>query len=145
MERLLLDTARHASGNSRLFVMAASWLTRYGQKVDPNRLADLVAGELEQEHRAVLGLLLSTVHRHAGHARFAAAVAACSPAEVAMPLFEVERRNAVTWRMSERRASGLSREWNLWAPDFEPKYDAIRPASWVDAANPSFRPASRSA
>jgi len=30
IERLLLDTARVASANSRLFILAASWLSLYG-------------------------------------------------------------------------------------------------------------------
>jgi hypothetical protein len=33
LERLILDTARIASSNSRLFLLAASWLARYGDYV----------------------------------------------------------------------------------------------------------------
>ena len=138
LERLLLETARQASGNSRLFTMAASWLAKYGEKVCPLRLADLIWHELEAEYRPVMGLLLDTAQHLSGCYRFAAAVAACAPAPEPRPLFDIERRNQTLWRLSQRRASSLSKAWNLWAPNFEPKYDAIRPESWVDAKNPMF-------
>lgn len=138
LEQLLLETARGASANSRLFIMAASWLAKHGDKVHPLRLSDLIGQALEAEHRPVMGFLLDAAQHLAGHHRFAVAIAACAPAAEAKPLFDIERKNATLWNMAKRRASPLSKAWNLWTPEFEPKYDAIRPRAWVDASNPSY-------
>lgn len=138
LERLLLDTARQASNNSRLFIMAASWLAMYGQKVCATRLARLIREELEGEFRPIMGLLLDTARQESGTSCFDAAIAACSPAPEPKPLFEIEQRNPTLRRFAERHASTTSRKWNLWAPDFKPKYDAIRPEAWVNTENPEF-------
>jgi hypothetical protein len=138
LERLLLDTARQAAENSRLFIVAASWLAKYGEKVQPLRLAELILNELEPEYSPVMGLLLDIAQRQSGKFTFAAAIAACKPADEPRPLFAIERGNATLRRLSERHASTLSRIWGVWAPEFKPKYDAIRPETWVDAENPMF-------
>jgi len=33
VERLLLDTVRHAAANSRLVILAVTWLSKYGEYV----------------------------------------------------------------------------------------------------------------
>jgi len=143
LERLLLDTARVAGENSRAFILAASWLARYGDYVARHRLARLVGDELEDEHRPALGLLLDWARERgpANGARFNLAIAACRTAvaaAVARPLFDVERRNATFALLAERRASDLSRAWRRWAEDFDVKDDALRPAEWVAAHNPAL-------
>ena len=142
LERLLLDTARRAPQNGRLFTLAATWLVRFGDLVDPGRLARLVRDELERPHRPVLGLLLETATtasdpRHAR--RFAEAVAACDAADPdARPLLDVDRANDGLARLARQEASALARRWGRWFPPFEPKFDAIRPADWVVEQNPAL-------
>ena len=41
-ERLLLDTSRVSSANSRLFILAASWAALYGDYIAKHRLARLI-------------------------------------------------------------------------------------------------------
>ncbi len=41
-------------------------------------------------------------------------------------------------RLAERQASALSRKWGRWLPEFEPKYDALRPEEWVARKNPAL-------
>lgn len=140
IERLLLDTARVASWNSRLFVLAAGWLALYGDYVAKHRLARLVADELESEYRPTLGLLLDWAKARGGAngSRFNLAIKACGRPADARPLFEVERRNPALARLAERRASALSRKWGRWAGDFDLKADALRPPEWVATHNPSL-------
>src|ERR1051325_10914724 len=64
LERLLLDTARVASANFRLFMLAASWLAEYGDYVAKHRLARLIGDELEREYRPALGLTLEWAKDH---------------------------------------------------------------------------------
>ena len=143
LERLLLATARTASGNSRLFIMAASWLCRYGSLIAKHRLKRLIVDELEPHFRPVLGLLLDTVRQWTGASRFNAAIAVCDPADTPRPLFEIECANAAFKRLAEARASDISRRWNLWAPEFEPNLDALRPASWIMRMNPDYQERAR--
>jgi hypothetical protein len=140
IERLLLDTARVAHANARLFILAAGWLALYGDYVAKHRLARLVRDELEPEHRPTLGLLLDWAREHgeANGSRFNLAIEACGSAIDARPLFDVERRNAVFARLAERRASKLSRKWGRWMADFELKAEALRPAEWVAERNASL-------
>src|SRR4051812_43582333 len=90
IERLLLDTARVSPGNSRLFILAASWLALYGDYVARHRLARLIRDELEPQHRPTLGLALDWAAQHGdlNGSRFNLAIDACGPAAgVPQPLF----------------------------------------------------------
>lgn len=139
LERLILDTARCAAGDSRLFAMAMTWLSMYERLVARHRLARLVVAELEPGYRPVLGLLLASAQagRRTGH--FNGVIALCGPAELPGPLFEVDRASAALTARAERRASALSRRWNLWTEELPIKKDAIRPAAWIIDHNPVLR------
>jgi len=139
LERLLLETARMAASDPRLFIMAATWLSRYGDLIAKHRLMKLISQELEEEYRPCLGLLLEIVKHLSGKDHFNGAIAKCQPAPKPQPLFEVERRNESFRRLAERRASAISRQWNLWTAEIEPKYDALRPSAWIVMMNPEFR------
>lgn len=137
IERLLLDTARVSSANSRLFIMAATWLARYGAYVAKHRLARLILDELESEYRPTLGLLLEWAkdHGESNGSRFNLAIKACGSAKDGRPLSDVENRNIIFARLAKQRASVLSQKWGRWMTDFEPKNDALRPVSWVAEHN----------
>lgn len=139
IERLILETARCASMDSRLFAMAMTWLSMFDRLVARHRLGRLVMTELEPGYRPVLGLLLelAQVSRRGGH--FNAVIAMCGPAELAGPLFEVDRGSGALSARAERRASEVSRRWNLWTEEMAVKKDAIRPAGWIIDHNPVFR------
>ena len=140
LERLLLDTARASSSNSRLFILAASWLARYGEYVAKHRLARLIGSELEREHRPTLGFLLEWAKdRGKSNAlRFNQAIQACGEAIDARPLSDLEYGNITYCRLAEQRASVLSRKWGRWMAEFEAKDHALRPAEWVATHNPSL-------
>ena len=140
VERLLLDTARVASANSRLFILAASWLAQYGDYVAKHRLARLARDELESEDRPTLGFLLEWAkdRGHSNGSRFNLAIDACGSAQDHRPLLDIERRNSLFTRLAEQRASVLSRKWGRWTTDFDIKKDALRPAAWIAKHNPSL-------
>ncbi|HEV8290649.1 MAG TPA: hypothetical protein VGP94_01940 [Tepidisphaeraceae bacterium] len=140
IERLLLDTARVASANVRLFILAASWLAQYGDYVAKHRLARLIGEELEPQYRSTLGLMLEWA-KHRGdsnRARFNLAIDACGSAIDHRPLLDVERRNPVLVSLAEKRASLISRKWGRWVADFEVKNDGLRPAAWIAEHNPAL-------
>jgi hypothetical protein len=140
LERLLLDTVRAAPSNSRLFVVAASWLASYGDFVAKHRLTRLIDDELEHEHRPTLGFLLEWAKERtkANAARFNRAIAACVTADLPRPLSDVERATPAFSRLAEQRASALSRKWGRWLSEFDVKENALRPAEWIAARNPSL-------
>src|SRR6185312_5968007 len=141
LERLLLETARVSSANSRLFTLAVTWLAEYGRYVDCRRLTRLVDCELEKEFQPTLGLLLESATKHSKGAkkcRFKSAIQACASANNPHPLFDVERRNPVFIKLSKQRASEISRKWGRWSAAIELKTDAIRPRKWVVSHNPSL-------
>lgn len=141
VEKLLLDTARAASANSRLFILAATWLARYGEYVAKHRLAKLIRGELEAEYRPTLGLLLEWADVHAGkskRSRFRIAITACGKATDERPLTDIERRNPVFSRLAKERASTLSVKWGRWISEFKAKNEALRGAEWIVERNPTL-------
>jgi len=138
LERLLLETARQAPHMARLFIMAATWLHRYGDLVAKHRLKRLIRDELEHEHRAALGLLLDIAQQGTHPEKFASVIRELSPASEARPLFDVERANAKLAERSRRRASPISTRWRLWCEEIEFKDDALRPASWLMRENPGL-------
>lgn len=142
LERLILDTARIASSNSRLFVLAASWLARYGDYVARHRLTRLIRDELEMEHRPTLGFLLEWAKKNGGKSndfRFNLPIKACKTTSTPRPLTDLEHRNLVFSRLSKDRASSLSRKWGRWMSEFKIKDDALRPTEWIALHNPSLR------
>jgi hypothetical protein len=138
LERLLLETARVAPGVARLFVMAATWLHRYGDLIAKHRLKRLIRDELEREHQSTLGLLLDIAQQGTHPAQFASIVRELSPACEARPLFDIERTSVKLIERAERRASPISARWGLWCEEIEFKDDALRPASWLMSQNPSL-------
>jgi hypothetical protein len=138
LERLLLETARQAPGMARLFIMAATWLHRYGDLIAKHRLKRLVRDELEHEHRATLGLLLDIAQQGTHPARFASIIRELSPASEPHPLFDIERASAKLAERARRRASSISLRWGLWCEAIEFKDDALRPASWLMSQNPGL-------
>jgi hypothetical protein len=135
VERLLLDTARLAPGNVRLFLLAATWLHRFGSYVAGHRLARMVRDELEENARPVLGLMLEW----AGGINLKYAIEAChgTALQVGRPLSDAENGMAVLRRQAEQSASTLSKKWGRWLSDdaMRMKHDAIRPVTWVARHN----------
>ncbi len=140
LELLLLETVHEARRNSRLLILAATWLLCYGEFVAKRRLALLVREHLSGEDQPIMGLLLDWVRsRDVRHLhRFDAAIAQCAPAREAGPLLDLNRGDPVLHDLAEKRASLVSRSWGCWMETFEPKLDAIRPAEWVAKHNPSL-------
>ncbi len=138
LERLLLDTARHASSMSRLFIIAATWLHTYGDLIAKHRLKRLIRDELETEFRPVLGLLLDIAQQGTHPLEFQTVTKMLEPAESPAPLFDIEQTHPRLAERSEASASTISKAWNLWCAPFEFKDDALRPASWLMNRHPEF-------
>jgi hypothetical protein len=139
LERLLLDTARLASSDARLFIMAATWLHTYGDLIAKHRLKRLIRDELESPAQAALGLLLDIAQQGSHPLEFQTVIKHLKPASEARPLFESSRANAKLAELAKRKASPISLRWNLWCETIEFKPDAMRPAAWMMARHPSLR------
>ena len=139
MEHLLLDTARLAPENARLFTMAATWLHIYGDMIAKHRLKRLIHDALEPKAQPILGLLLDTAQQGTHPLEFETVIKQLEPATEPMPLFISHRRNAKLAQLAKRRASDTSRRWNLWCQPIEFKLDAIRPAKWIIQRHPALR------
>jgi biotin operon repressor len=139
LERLLLDTARAAPGDARLFYLAVSWLSRYGSLVARHRLKHLVGTELAAADQPVLGALLGLAVRHGATRELLVPARACTPAEHPRPSFDVYRGPPALERRAESSASPAARPWNLWVPEQAPKLDALRPTLWLLDRNPELR------
>lgn len=139
LERLLIDTARTCPDNARLLPLAVTWLVEYGQFVARHRLRRLVQTELEPEPKAILGLLIEEAVRHGATRELLMISEECHPLSPAVPLSRVQRDRESLSRISERRASELSRKWGVWTPAVELKTDAIRPVAWLLKQNPEYR------
>jgi len=85
LERLLLDTARLAPGNARLFYLAITCLSRYGNFVARHRLKRLIETGLEVDHQPVLGALLTLAVNHGASRELLVAADVCSPADAPAP------------------------------------------------------------
>ena len=139
LELLVLETARVASQDERIFVIVATWLCKYGHLVAKHRLKRLVIVELEEQYKPVLGVLLDTVRQQTRTAHFNDVIGECYPATESAPLFEIERKHKKLHRLAERHASPISKRWNLWTRTLHPKDDALRPARWIIENNPGYQ------
>ena len=139
LERMLLDTARHAPQMARLFIMAATWLHAYGDTIAKHRLKRLIDDELESEFQPILGLLLDTAQQGTHPREFQSVLKHLRPDSSPRPLYDSARQSEKLSEIARRRASTLSRKWGLWMQPIEFKKDAIRPASWMMARHPALR------
>lgn len=139
LERLLMDTARLAPSHARLFVLGVTWLSRYSNFVARHRLKRLVLRELDRDENAVLGLMLDLAIKHGAARNLNIAAEACGRIARPRPLFDIHGTSASRQRSAERTACPEARRRGLWAPDVEIKLDALRPAAWIIARNPTFR------
>lgn len=138
LESLLLDTARLAHGSARLFCLAVTWLSQYGNFVARHRLKRLVETNLEADHQPVLGALLTLAVKHGASRELLVAADVCGPADTPGPLFDVQRRSPALARIAQRHACAEGLRWNLWLSDEPPKLDALRPARWIISQNPEY-------
>ncbi|HEV7302434.1 MAG TPA: hypothetical protein VGN72_24050 [Tepidisphaeraceae bacterium] len=141
VEQLLLDTARCASSNVRLFELAVTWLASYGHVVNARRLTKLIRLQLELAHRPTMGLMLETAAVLGpvnASLRYGEAIAACGRAIDQRPLSDASCSNDVLRGLAERTASGTSRRWGRWIETFDLKLNALRPRDWVAEHNPSL-------
>jgi hypothetical protein len=123
---------------ARLFIMAATWLHRYGELIAKHRLKRLIRDELELDHHATLGLLLDIAQQGTHPLQFAFITRDLLPASEPRPLFDVERSTTKLAERARRRASPISTRWGLWCDEIELKDDALRPASWLMSRNPGM-------
>ena len=139
LERLLLDTARRCHTNTRVLLVAVTWLASYGQFVARHRLKRLALDELEPEYQPVLGLIIEEAVSHGATRDLLIVCAVCTRVAEPRPLAAVQRDGGPLARIAERHASEVSRRWGVWAPPVTPKGDAVRPAAWLLRHNPDFR------
>jgi len=138
LERLLLDTARLASGISRLLIMAATWLHTYGDLIAKHRLKRLIRDELEEEFHPVLGLLLDIAQQGTHPLEFQTVTKTLRPAPSPVPLFDIDRTHPKLAERAHKNASAISKTWNLWCVLFELKSGALRPSCWLMNRHPEF-------
>lgn len=139
LERLLLETARAAPGDSRLFIMALTWLSRHATLIARHRLARLITTELRPEHQPALGLLLDLASSAARSSHLAIAARACRPAPAPQPLFAIDLASDHALRRAQRTAAPPGLRWNLWVEPLELKPDALRADPWIFEHNPALR------
>jgi hypothetical protein len=139
LERLLIDTAKVADRDPRLFGMAATWLSRYSHFVAKHRLARMVAEDLEPTGQARMGLMIDFARRFARVLLMPSVLRPCRPLTPPQPLFEVDQSNPVFAKLVADHACETSRKWGLWTEEIDPGYDALRPVGWIPAHNPIFR------
>ncbi len=139
LERLLLDTARYAPGNARLFNHAVAWLTTYSNFIARHRLKRLVLDELEPHARPTLGLLLDLAVTHGASRELNLAADLCGRHDTPRILFDVHRGSATRRRLVEKSTSPAAIARGLWALKPEPPTDALRPAAWIIQRNPGYR------
>lgn len=139
IERLILDTARCSPAQSRLFIMAATWLHTYGDLVAKHRLKRLIREELEFEHQPTIGLLLDIAQQGTHPLEFQSIIKNLEPNRNPHPLFRTSQKNDRLVMRAKKRASPISLRWGLWCEAFELKDDALRPASWMIRSHPELR------
>lgn len=138
LERLLLGTARHAPAMPRLFIMAATWLHRYGDLVAKGRLKRLIHAELASADAPVLGLLLNIAQEGTHPPQFQSILRVLPRDAAPRPLFDVENTSPAFADRARRNASPLSQTWGRWCAPFDFKDDALRPTAWIMSRNRGF-------
>jgi len=137
LERLLVDTAVACPRNARLFILAVTWLSKFGIYVAAHRLKTLATSTLAPEDQATLAVILETAVNHGAPKVLRQVVAdALEAAPNPGPLLDVDRNNYAD--ILEKEATETSKRWGRWVQPIELKHDAIRAPTWVIEQNPSL-------
>jgi hypothetical protein len=141
LEQLVVDTARTAENDPRLFIMAATWLSQYGYFVAKHRLSRMVAKDLNPREQATVGLLIDFARQFGKRALsfLPGVVRDCRPVVPPQPLFAVDRSNTGFAKLVAAHACEASKRWGLLTDELEPAFDALRPVEWILDHNPIFR------
>ncbi|MFI4912493.1 MAG: hypothetical protein ACIAQZ_12575 [Sedimentisphaeraceae bacterium JB056] len=139
IEKLLVKTAYELRGNSRLFVMALSWLCIYQRFVCKHRLASFARKIEDSFASASLGLLLDMAKEYSGSDHFNLAIKFCRGNENPEPLFLSDNRNPALAGFVQSRSCSLAIKWGLWCEETQIKVDSIRPLSWIMKNNPALK------
>lgn len=139
LELLLIDTARHIPGFSRLLPMTVTWLTSYFRLICRHRLAHMTRSLQDPSSHAILGLLLDTVRQSGSIDHFNAVIQDCRALEVPRPLFDTDCVSKHFIDMAHQRSCAIGKTWGLWHQDIQLKTDAIRPPDWIMNKNPSYQ------
>ncbi|MBL8885228.1 MAG: hypothetical protein JNK16_01095 [Phycisphaerales bacterium] len=139
VELLLVQTGEGISENARLLPHVVGWLLVYSDFVVKHRLKELIVRRASAEERAGLGLVLEIALLHGAPKDLSIPLAVCTPIRPERPLHDFQRANAIFTSIAEETASVVSRKWGLWSPEIEPRFDAIRPVSWLLGQNPALR------
>lgn len=138
LERLLLETARLAPDSARLFHLAVTWLTAYGNFVARHRLKRLIQTDLAPSDQPALAVLLELAVKHGASRELRIASAVCQPAEEVGPLFQVHRRADALAAVARENRCPEAEPWGRWVADQPPKHDALRPPDWILRHNPGY-------
>lgn len=138
LERLLLDTARHAARSARLFALVVTWLSQYDRFVARHRLKSLIKRELQVEYRPVLGFLLDLAIKHGATPTLNTAAKVCGAFDRLHPLFNIHQGSLAREQMAQANACLEAKRRGLLAPDVEIRLDTLRPASWIIQQNPQW-------
>lgn len=141
VERLLLDSAHCAAQSPQIVIAAVTWLSRFGNLIAEHRLHAMMQREAIDRPRfgLILALAIESARQHDRRRNLSRTLKLCGPAPQPQPFFTISAGSAVMIERARRRASPLSRAWNLWMDPIEPKYDALRTATWIVEQNPTLR------
>jgi hypothetical protein len=139
LELLVIETARVARGDERLFVMAASWLAEHHHLLDARRLARRLT-LLEGDDSAVAGAMLAMALEGTPSATaLEAVVKYCRPTTTRTLLFPVIAEIPGLPEIVQAEALPLFIRWGFWHNDVTLKRNAIRPAAWLVRECPELR------
>ncbi|MCA9272842.1 MAG: hypothetical protein KDA31_07340 [Phycisphaerales bacterium] len=139
LERLLVETARHAPEDARLLQCGATWLVTFGQFVARRRLLRLVTDELNPEIQAILGLAIDEAMQRGAPLELRSLRDTWRPLGDPVPLLYAQREQRALWANAEQNASDHSRHWGVYAPPIEFRPDDVRPPGWLVSRHPSYR------
>ncbi len=128
IEPLIIETSTVVATDARLFQMAVSWITLNAQLIAVHRLGALVRTMVDS---SPMGLMLELAASAGANRSLRAAIDACTPASVAAPLFDIDRRSTAAAKLVRDHAMPVSRHWGRWIDEFELHSAAIRSLEWT--------------
>lgn len=140
VEHLIIDSARAAARDARLFWVMASWIAVHHKLLDVRRLGRLLDAVPDDLGSATVGAALDVALTLAGNMKPLKALRRhCRPVAPPQPLFEVMRENRVLSMVVKQESRPEFAAWGLWQHEISDKRDATRPVGWILERCPEFR------
>jgi hypothetical protein len=134
IEKLFVETAKHARNDGRLFSAIITWAVEFGDLINVSRLKKFVTSETS----AVMGCALDIAIMEGASKKLSPVLHKCIPQKKRELFFLGMNKWKVTQKKERTDSLSVFKKWGFFASGYTIKKDALMNRRWVLSKNINF-------